>query len=225
MISHEHRAIFFHIPKAAGSSVEKKLDPTSGGIRGWQDHRTVREVRPLSLWRHGQYLFDASRLRSEGLSRRRMSREMVGLDPGPQQYGPRATEREFETYLKFTVVRNPWDRVHSWYRNAMRDPHHGIPPCSFDAFLREHGHNWALRSQLFWITDFDGSIPLDVIARFETLAEDLSQVFRRLGFEDPSLPHLLKSGDSDYRSAYSDDGVRLVAERYPDEIERFGYSF
>ena len=225
MISHDHRTIFFHIPKAAGSSVEKKLDPGSARERGWQDHRTVRDVRPLSLWRHGRYLLDSDRLRSEGLGRKAMLREMVGANPGPQRHGPRATKHQFETYLKFTVVRNPWARVYSWYRNVMRDPHHGVLPCSFDVFLREHGDNWALRPQLYWITDFDGSIPLDVIARFETLAEDLDQVFDRLGFEDRSLPHLLGSGQSDYRSAYSDESARLVAERYQDEIERFGYSF
>lgn len=225
MISHAHRAIFFHIPKAAGSSVELKLDPTSESGRGWQDHRTVREVRPVSWMRHGRYLLDAVALKRDGISRRRLAREMSGLSVLPGRFGHRATATAFAEYYKFAVVRNPWARVHSWYRNVMRDPLHGVPRCSFETFLDQHRDNWALRPQLHWITDFDGSIPLDRIVRFETLADEMEDVFRLLGFSDLSLPHALKSGGGNYREVYSDQAAETIAERYAPEIDLFGYTF
>uniref|UniRef100_A0A1D9FVM8 Sulfotransferase family protein n=1 Tax=Moorena producens (strain JHB) TaxID=1454205 RepID=A0A1D9FVM8_MOOP1 len=45
MISHEHKCIFVHIPKCAGTSIEHLLghfDDFSG--RGGQDHRSIRTI-------------------------------------------------------------------------------------------------------------------------------------------------------------------------------------
>jgi hypothetical protein len=86
----------------------------------------------------------------------------------------------FKKYFKFTVVRNPWNRVYSWYRNVMRDEKHGIPPCEFSVFLKKYKDNWAIRPQTYWIKDFDGSIPLDHIVRFEKLNKGMKKVFKKL---------------------------------------------
>ena len=226
MISHEHRTIFIHIPKTAGTSVEKKLGHFEVLSSGVQDHRSVRSIRPLSLFRHSRYLFDASLLRDERLSRKTMLREMLGLPMQPQKSGRRATEEEFATYFKFTIVRNPWARVYSWYQNVMRDPQHGVQPCDFSSFLINYEGNWALRPQTYWITDFDGSIPLDRIVFFENLSEEIAEVLADLGFSSVTLPHLLNGQTgSDYRSAYDETSAALVRKRYCDEIGLFGYKF
>lgn len=222
MISHAHRAIFVHVPKTGGTSVEAALGHPRG--RGAQDHRPVRALRPLSL-RHVPALLDPAPLREAGLGRRAMLREMLGLEAPPSRHGPRATAAEWRDYYRFAVVRNPWARVHSWYRNVMRDPAHGVPPCDFPTFLERHADTWALRPQTAWLEDFDGSIPLDRVVRFERLGEEMAEVLSVLGLPADALPHLLDGGEADYRAAYDGASRRLVEARYRDEIERFGYSF
>ena len=45
MISHEHKCIYIHIPKTAGTSVEKRLGAHEKmDVRLKQDHRTIRNI-------------------------------------------------------------------------------------------------------------------------------------------------------------------------------------
>ncbi len=158
--------------------------------------------------------------------RRIVLNDMLGLFKKPEFHAQRATKQEFASFLKFTVVRNTWARIYSVYKAVMRDPYFEIPPCDFGTFLYKLADFWALCPGTHWITDFDGSLPLNRIVRFENLADDMAEVLADLGFRDRTLPHVLK-GDNGcaYREAYNDQLAELVAERYRDEIKLFGYKF
>lgn len=215
MISHDLQCIFIHIPKTAGTSIEQKLGHFKTFRRGVQDHRTVRDLQPLGV----RDLLHPSRARLlRTLVRHRLRRE------------PALSRRQFDTYFKFTFVRNPWARVFSWYQNVLRDPHHQAnlriqPECSFADFLQNHAQQPALRPQLDWLRDHFGRIPLDFIGRFENLADDFTRVCDRLGIEDATLPHLITGSGEDYSAHYDDLTRRLVAQRYAEEISMFGYRF
>ncbi len=141
------------------------------------------------------------------------------------------SDDDFRNYFKFAFVRNPWARVASWYKNVLQDPIHrknfGVDAdCSLHNFLRHHGSIWGLQSQLHWIRDSDGEIPLDFIGRHEQLQEHFQIVCERLGIDPISLPHLVKAIDSrPYESLYDEETRDLVADRYAEEIELFKYTF
>ena len=139
---------------------------------------------------------------------------------------------DFRDYFKFTFVRNPWDRVVSWYKNVLEDPVHrevsGIPEtCSLREFLTVYGTNWGLQSQLHWIRESDGTIPLDFIGRFEKLEVDFAQVCQRIGASDiKPLSCLADATDRRPYTAFYDTETRLmIAQRYAEEIEMFGYKY
>ena len=216
MISHRHQCIFIHIPKTAGTSIEHKLGAFSELRAGVQDHRTVKDIV-------------RDRIESPSLFARFLKFRQKSE---PQGDKPRVTTRQFDRYFKFTIVRNPWARAYSWYRNVMGDPNHQAkhkvdPKCTFPRFLQDHGHLWALRPQLHWIVDDGGEVPLDYVGRFEELPHAFEPVAEELGIEDPELPTLMmKPGKRpSYVDAYDPASIDLVAEKYRDEIAMFGFEF
>ena len=229
MISHDLRCIFIHIPKAAGTSIEQALghfegQPESGPRRQhWQDHRTLRMLEKPRLT---PYAFT--------------SRENLveWLRPIPRRFrrhnNPRnaytLTREQYDSYYKFTVVRNPWARVSSWYGNVMswepRKKKLGIrEDLTLEEFLTRFAHLRALRPQTYWIRNFRGEIPLDRVCRFEDLADEFASVCEELGTGPLELPHRVKSRRHDYRTRYDDEAADVVARRYAEEIELFGYTF
>jgi hypothetical protein len=196
MISKQFRCVFVHIPRTAGTSIENAL--------GWIGNDVIGPGGTLPY---------------ESQDHRLIGELRTALPP-----------EDFAAYFKFTFVRNPWDRAASWYKALMQDPYQlenfKLPAdCSFRQFLLERPI-WGLEPQLDWIREADGGIPLDFIGRFERLQEDFAKVRHRLGPGIPDLPDLTKAWDRTRYTAFYDAELRwLVAKRYAEEIDLFGYRF
>lgn len=134
--------------------------------------------------------------------------------------------------FKFSVVRNPWDRVASWF--FFRQPF--LKKDSKEYLLMQEDFNkwldkyinqpwedtwFSLKySQSFWLGDAE----YDIIIRFENLIEDLSKVDNLLSVA--SLGHKNKSSNNNnYREIYNQQSINLVKKVYEEDIERFKYSF
>jgi hypothetical protein len=211
--------VFVHIPKCAGTSIERFLGHFDELKPGVQDHRTVTDMEPLSA---GRVLAAAG----DGDNRASLLRRSKLLAKGTRGLG----QADWDAYFKFTFVRNPWARVFSWYENVLRSETHqqrfGVAPdCSLVDFLTDHGDQWALRSQLFWILDSNGENPLDFVGRFENLADDFAHVCERLGITERSLPNLVAGSGRRYTDHYDDATRAIIADRYRDEIDYFNYTF
>jgi hypothetical protein len=127
-------------------------------------------------------------------------------------------------------VRNPWDRIVSWYKGISKDnllkEKYGLNMNdSFEYFVK----NWAgkkhLKQQMYWIRDFNGVVDLDYIIRFENLEEGFNEVKKCIGVDNIKLPHELKTKKDDYRKFYDDYTRDLVREIYKEEIVLFNYRF
>jgi hypothetical protein len=148
-------------------------------------------------------------------------------------------------YFKFVFVRNPWDRLVSWYNMHKKlGPHNDFAKYlidgtnNFSDFLKKtnvvtdypHNSNFPVRksityNQLDYVSDEDEKIIVDFIGKFENLNEDVSTVGKKIGLPNMKLPVVNKLRNDDYRTYYKDNDVEIVAEMYKRDIEYFGYTF
>jgi hypothetical protein len=140
-------------------------------------------------------------------------------------------ESHFVAYFKFTITRNPWARVASWYVNIIQDELHqanfGVAAdCTFRDFLVNHGTTWGLQPLRYWVGDGNGAIELDFIGRFESLRRDFDAVCSRLAIPRMALPHLKRAQErTHYTNLYDTECREIVADRYAEEISMLEYRY
>ena len=121
-------------------------------------------------------------------------------------------------------IRNPFDRMASWYFDAIkrRVGQFKYKSISFtDAIKNRPG--WV--SKLPLLTDFNAGAKNINYIRFENLQEDFNTVCDKIGIPRQKLPHENKSKHKHYTKYYDDETRQIVAERYAKDIKCFGYTF
>lgn len=161
--------------------------------------------------------------------------------------------RNLKNYTKFTVVRNPYTRILSAFRQkivisgARRESrYHGLPGCGDDSaqgfkcfvkFLEDGG----LYYNRHWWPQIDLlAMPIehfDFVLHVEKIASQLPEVYKKAGLSIPntydfSSPHELEqaqkckiTGSSTVVELYYDDETMMrVADLYARDFEVFQYS-
>jgi hypothetical protein len=232
VICHQYRCIFVHIPKCAGQSVEHIFLKAVG--------LTWAARAPLLMRPNKRPELGPPRLAHL------TAREYVACR--------HMTSQQFASYFKFAIVRNPWDRMVSFYKYL--GAHKGVSFRQFlmGDFLRQLWKNkyWFVRPQFEFIYDASDGCLVDYVGRFEFLAMAMDHVGRQVGLQDASLPHVNRSSGEiqprssaadrhvdtaaghlnqekaikeDYRAYYDDESISRVATLYERDIEMFGYEF
>ncbi len=143
---------------------------------------------------------------------------------------------KWNTAYKFTLVRNPWDKVVSHYeyrrkRNKTEVASRNIPFSDWvkktygqEKDLFYYNNPRAFQPQVEWLKDDEGKISIDFIGKFETINEDFDQIKKAIGLE-AELPHLNPTKRDGYQSYYDDETREIVTHWFREDIEVFGYRF
>lgn len=157
-----------------------------------------------------------------------VGKDWWSIDPSTKHISATAAreiygEEIWSTYHKFTVVRNPWDRIVSmwatkwWHRSSELDD-----CCSFDEFIKNiKPHPHERYNTLFYHQILNEK--MDSILRFETLREDFARMLNSVGADDVPLPHVEKREHAHYTTMYNAAERRSVFERFHADIVQFNY--
>jgi len=195
IISHKYKFIFIKTRKTGGSSIEKYL---------------------LDYLEGTDYVFGG--MPPEGL-------RPYNVEGDQEHKGWRWIKEnypvEWNSYYKFAVDRNPWDRYVSayyWYKSAKpKKVKHG-----WDEFIRrpgihEHYVEWKLYAN-------DNDIVVDKLVQFEKLHETFKEL--PIPYNDELLvTHLKKTVRPNYRSMYNNETKALVEKSCKNVIDYFKYTF
>lgn len=122
-------------------------------------------------------------------------------------------------YFKFTIVRNPFDQVVSWYYwKARNNPN--PPPMETWIASGKYLSNWPIYT-------IDNDVVADFAIRYEALADGLATVSDRIGVDIKLPDRRAKSGIRlDQRppgSVLSDQAVTSIQQSCRQELQHWGY--
>ncbi len=200
MISLQKHFLFVHIPKTAGNSIQTAL-------RDYSEDQLV-----------------ALRKEQDGIERFGLRNPNYNIKKHSTlaEYRDALGNEQFRNLYKFTCVRNPWDRMVSYYFTPTQSP---------ETWDRKKFRK--MISKIISVADYlrldedeeDPFTNVDYIIRFENLAEDFRTVCGKVGISAATLPRYNRSNREHYSKYYDDELRELVRTQFAAEIERFGYTF
>ena len=128
-------------------------------------------------------------------------------------------------YTKFSVVRNPWDRIVSmWSTNWWHQASELDEFCSFEFFLQNmKPHPHEKYDTLFYYKILNEE--MNYILRFETLQNNFTTMLNNIGSKDIRLPHVEKRQHEHYIDIYNEKEKQIVSDLFHLDISMFGYCF
>ena len=142
------------------------------------------------------------------------------------------TPDEIAKAFTFTLVRNPWDRMVSYYHwLRVQDFEHPAVKLAqhstFDVFLTSPMTENAVKraSYAHYMTDAAGTERCRAFIRIEHFEEDVQPLWAHLGFALELPKANASSRERDYRSYYTDSLAAYVETLCAQDISRFAYKF
>ena len=176
MIIDKHKAIFIHIPKNAGTSIEEYFSNESVRIQP-EKHADIYEIK-------------------------------------------KKFKNSYNNYKKFTIIRNPYDKMVSWYFYLKRNLGEHYKVLKFNKWIEDPSKFWHvddpisyLKPQYKWVDD------TVVLIKYENLDNELNQFFGK----EIKLPITNKSKHEHYLKYYNRKSLDIIYNRYKEDFKKYNY--
>jgi hypothetical protein len=213
IISHGRSYVFVHIPKTGGTAMATALEGRAmkDDILIGDTPKAKRRKSKLALLEPNGRLWKHSTL--------------VDIDGV-------LSPKDLKQMFVFTLVRNPWDRMVSYYHWLQEQTftHRAVnlaQTCDFSGFLNDpqNAASFAKYDYHSYMRDIRGQDQCNLYARLEHLETDLAPLWDHLRFE-LELPIVNASvRRRDWRDYYTAKDAETLGRTAARDIAQFGYQF
>ena len=132
---------------------------------------------------------------------------------------------EWNSYFKFSIIRNPWDRIISMYHSKY--------------YALQGVGKYAGRSLKYFLNNFilpkweHGlqcsdyvNLSIDFIIRFENRQQDIEKLNNKFNlFIDGSIVTKKNKRHTDYKMYYDNETIEIVNKKFNKDINQFNYKY
>lgn len=165
-----------------------------------------------------------------------ISKLLYGRDPWHYSCSElrRLDKKKYDSYYKFSVVRNPWERIASTYYYAVA--HAQDNPKTTISFITKYKSFedfviYGMSSDLvenhyfFWSSDKYLDKPIDKIIRFEDIEWEFPRFCKDMGISGELPRENMSKRRKSYKDEYNSEMKEKIGFLYKDDIDRFKYQF
>lgn len=218
LVSHIKKFVFIKTAKTAGTSVESYFEKYCFEPGTWEKKHE-----------RNQQVTDYGMVGGRGLNCRY---EVIHAHLPAAKIRTLLPKHQWDEYFKFSVIRNPFDRLVSrFFFNMKRDQPGFLSVNDTVKTISDFRH--FVTQRLYKIEDhllIDGELVTDFLIRYEFLERDIEIVCNKLDieFDRSELPNF-KSGIRDIRYSiddmYDESTRKFVEDNYKHEFELFKYKY
>lgn len=229
-VFHQHKALFIHIPKNAGRSIEEAFL----GDAGTPDDGRRNVVSRAGTWLQRRFSSPfAAKFLIGTVDYSLASQHLTYTE---LQHLRLVDENILSDYKSFCVARNPFDRIVSTVLHFASAEGTAAPtnPAEFERLLGawqdrdKSDHNLIAhdRTQADYVLNSRGQMAVGTILRFENLAEDFANFSASIGAPDLQLTWFGKaSRNRQYSDYYTPAARASVEKKFGEDLELFSYRF
>lgn len=164
---------------------------------------------------------------------------MLNLGGGIFSIKDFSTVINIDDYYKFTIVRNPFDKMVSAF-TYLRSGKQPVDKPYFDIIIKYKDVNDFLKNylsidnNLFKIAHFtpqnlwlkiNGVNKMDYVGRLEDYNNSVKTIFTNINVNINNITHTNKSNRGDYKGYFNDESIEIMNRLYKDDLNEFGYEY
>lgn len=139
----------------------------------------------------------------------------------------------YNYYYKFGFVRNPWERIFSWYsllhkwdKLSLEEEKLRFENYLFNELseIEKEDPNFFF-NQLDYFKNENGVLEVDRIGRYERYDKDFEIICKEIGLPKIEIPINNNTSLKNYALYYSQKSKDLISEKCKEDIEYFNYAF